>query len=230
MKLKTSILFAASLALATGVQAATIVWTSSGLSGASDVLATTATRQTVFANVAAAGSETTVNGVAFTANTTQSGITLSLGVTPGNEGVATGSLAGVSTIGGSSQYATLLDGNRWSHNTLTFNFSGLTTGYDYTVRVWAADYREAGWNRSESIGGQTVDYRNPDSAAPASSGGGFFTGTFTADGTTQSFTLTGNAGQYGAYAQYNAVQLAVPEPSAALLGGLGMLALLRRRR
>jgi hypothetical protein len=61
------------------------------------------------------------------------------------------------------------------------------------------------------------------------------TGTFIADAVSQSFTqavfantsYTTNKGQtLNALTLY---QTAVPEPSAALLGGLGMLALLRRR-
>jgi hypothetical protein len=60
------------------------------------------------------------------------------------------------------------------------------------------------------------------------------TGTFTADSTSQSFSNeVFNASNVSQGSQFNALtlyQTAVPEPSAALLGGLGMLALLHRRR
>lgn len=53
-------------------------------------------------------------------------------------------------------------------------------------------------------------------------------GSFTADATTQSFTTTGSNG--GGFSAMVIAQDTIPEPSAALLGSLGMLALLRRRR
>ena len=61
------------------------------------------------------------------------------------------------------------------------------------------------------------------------------TGTFVADASTQRFTVHARepGGVLLAGGQLNALtlyQTAVPEPSAALLGGLGLLALLRRRR
>jgi hypothetical protein len=60
--------------------------------------------------------------------------------------------------------------------------------------------------------------------------GHFVTGTFTANATTQDFLFTDTSPTQST-TLLNAFQLrAIPEPSAALLGGLGMLALLRRRR
>ena len=53
-------------------------------------------------------------------------------------------------------------------------------------------------------------------------------GSFTADAPTQSFTTTGSNG--GGFSAMVIAQDTIPEPSAALLGSLGMLALLRRRR
>jgi hypothetical protein len=58
--------------------------------------------------------------------------------------------------------------------------------------------------------------------------GQFAIGTFTADATTQTLYMeTINIAQ----SHINAYQIRlIPEPSSALLGGLGLLALLRRRR
>ena len=147
----------------------------------------------------------------------------------------------VSSIGGSTEYKDLLEGCQWDFTgslttapTITLTFSGLTLNQKYEVRVWAADYRSFGISRYVSVDGGTtnVDYNATDTAN-TTTGGGFFTGVFTADSASQDFTLTGyKTGQENdAATQYNALQLsAIPEPSAALLGGLGMLALLRRRR
>lgn len=43
-------------------------------------------------------------------------------------------------------------------------------------------------------------------------------------------TAASTGGNTGGWFGYNGMEIAVPEPSSALLGGLGMLALLRRRR
>jgi hypothetical protein len=59
-----------------------------------------------------------------------------------------------------------------------------------------------------------------------STSGSYILGTFTADNNLQTITITADQS-----VQLNALQLrAIPEPSAALLGGLGLLALLRRRK
>ena len=245
MKLKTSILIATSLALASGAHAATITWTSNALTGATDVRATTFQETTVLAYVPHATSAVTVNGVAFANSMTGTGgvsMSQNLNGAPysGTEGNSQLGNA-VSMIGGSTAYKDLLEGCQWDFTgslvtppTITLTFSGLTLNQKYEVRVWAADYRSFGISRYVSVdsGTTNVDYNATDTAN-TTTGGGFFTGVFTADATSQSFTLTGyKPGQQNdAATQYNALQLAaIPEPSAALLGGLGMLALLRRRR
>jgi hypothetical protein len=243
MKLKTSILLATSLALAAGAQAATIAWTTSGLTGPSDVRPTTVNETSLIAHVPVAASAVTVNGVAFSTATTGGGVTMAVNWPAIVSGTDANSQLGtnVATIGGSAEYKDLLEGTRWTFTgspitppTITISFSGLTMNQKYELRVWAADYRSFGINRYVSVNGGTtnVDYNATDTAN-TTTGGGFFTGVFTADATTQSFTLTGykTGQQNDAAAQYNALQLsAIPEPGSALLGGLGILALLRRRR
>ena len=244
----TPIILAASLALAAGSHAATIVWNGSfALTGVNDVRANTANETTKFAFVPLATSATSVNGVSFTNTATQNGITLGQTNVGGfASGSDSNQLNGVATIGSSSAYATMLSsaawhaGNSGTTTTKTLTFTGLTTDQKYEIRLWAADYRNWGVGRNESVGGYTLDYNDGLAGATGSTtGGGYIVGTFIADAGTQAFTLTAGGGSAGTApannssiaAQFNAVQLsAIPEPSAALLGGLGMLFLLRRRR
>jgi hypothetical protein len=110
----------------------------------------------------------------------------------------------------------------------SFTFSNLVMNQQYELQVWVADYRGFTNNRTETITA-AGDSASPSLTYLDSDGpihGQFIIGTFTADATSLTFTMNGNE-----TAMYNAMQLrAIPEPGAALLGGLGMLALLRRRR
>jgi hypothetical protein len=121
----------------------------------------------------------------------------------------------------------------------TVNLTGLTSGYTYRIQALLVDGRPT--DGVQTITGRTAwfDGINQGVYANGISGvtwgnGILATGTFVADATTQSFTIntkspSGNntGGQLNALTLY---QTAVPEPSAALLGGLGLLALLRRKR
>lgn len=228
------------LCLTAVAHSATIAWSSNPLTGASDVRAATLGINTVIAHVPVPQSAVTVNGVTFGTATTGGGVTMNVTTTsaPGWTGVAADSQLGtnVTSIGGSTAYKELLEGTRWAMNTpnITIEFVGLTLGQEYEVRVWAADYRSTGARRSVTVDGGTtvVDYNATDTAN-TTTGGGFFIGSFTADATVQSFTLTGRhtTNPADASAQFNALQLSsIPEPSVTLLGGIGVLAMLRRRR
>ena len=122
----------------------------------------------------------------------------------------------------------------------TISLTGLSVGYTYRIQALVIDGRPD--DGIQTITGRTVwfDGINQGVYANGISGvtwgdGILATGTFVADATTQSFTIqtrnpadTANTGgQLNALTLY---QTAIPEPSAALLGGIGMLALLRRRR
>ena len=169
----TTIALATSLMLAAGVNAAVITWSSFGLTGAADVRANTAQETTRLAWVTASASATSVNGIAFTTTTTQNGITLaSTNVGGFGSGTDSGNqLNNVTTIGGSTQYATLLSSAAWTAGatgtspTRTITLSGLTQNQKYEIRLWAADYRNWGVGRSQTIGGQTIDFN--DAAAVA---------------------------------------------------------------
>jgi PEP-CTERM motif len=122
----------------------------------------------------------------------------------------------------------------------TVNLTGLTSGYTYRIQALLIDGRPD--DGIQTITGRTAWFDGTNQGVFANGvtgvtwGDGLLaTGTFVADATTQSFTIqtrnpadTANTGgQLNALTLY---QTAVPEPSAALLGGLGLLALLRRRR
>jgi MYXO-CTERM domain-containing protein len=139
----------------------------------------------------------------------------------------------------------------------TVNLSNLTIGNTYQIQIWAVDTNttvgDAG-NKGLLLGNGAAGnpvlgtdtmllYEFADGAAAGvyGAGGQYGLGTFVANATTQSFnvrtynnllTPTPSAASQDHFS--NGWQLrdlgVVPEPSAALLGGLGLLALLRRRR
>ena len=108
----------------------------------------------------------------------------------------------------------------------TLNLTGLLEGQEYAIQYWVQDIRAGAETRTLTLDDQTtLDYNISDTAN--SGVGQWAVGTFTADNTgSQTINITS-----ATYSEMNLFQLrAIPEPSAALLGGLGLLALLRRRR
>jgi hypothetical protein len=158
----------------------------------------------------------------------QNGVTLTLGGSwSGNTRIAGSSPQGDS-YGALSGYTwDTLSYMRYMNDTSgTLTFSGLTIGQEYAVQYWVQDSRTGQVNindRNLTLAGATpviLDYNN------GSGVGQWAIGTFTADSTSQTINITANSS-----VQVNMLQLrAIPEPRAALLGGLGLLALLRRRR
>ncbi len=130
----------------------------------------------------------------------------------------------------------------------TYTFSGLTVGNAYQIQLWAQDNVSTHLvNGIVLNNGGLVTAPNPGTSGHATllleTGlnlpGQFATGTFVADSATQSFlarawTNLTTTPVAGSNTTINAYQLrdlgVVPEPSSVLLGGLGLLALLRRRR
>ena len=119
----------------------------------------------------------------------------------------------------------------------TVSLTGLTNGYSYRIQALVYDGRG-----DVGIPGRTVKFDGTSMGQYANGVSGvtwgnglLVTGTFTANATTQNFTVeaftSGGASRGG---QLNALlvhQTAIPEPSAAMLGGLSILGLwLRRRR
>jgi hypothetical protein len=238
----TSIAALAAIALAGSASAATIAWGSvSTITSSTDVstngtlvIARQATASAYGGNY---GNSNTVNGVLFdgVANTS-SGVTFDIsgfvGYDPNSYVVGAAGTPGTLE----SAYQRMLTG-AWHGNTspAAVTLSGLTVGQEYELQVWVADYRQFPpntYNRSQTLtagntsGSLTYLQTNGSGISLGAVSGSYIIGTFTADTSTQSITLDANSST-----QLNAMQLrTIPEPSAALLGGLGLLALARRRR
>jgi autotransporter-associated beta strand protein len=142
----------------------------------------------------------TVNTVAFAAgsSTTSLGggnVTLS-GVTGGvdNSGFGAVNSAPMNTLSGS--YSNILKGGAWtsSATTVTVTLNNLTSGHQYLVQIWVDDSRSYGSGRTETVtssGGNTVTL-SYNSTGGTGGVGKYAIGTFTANATTQAFTLSGN--------------------------------------
>jgi len=171
------------------------------------------------------GSGLTFDGITFTAGTIA------------NMGAGGGIYNGFHEGGGSQNTNLARTGAYGGNgNAGTVNLTGLTIGYTYRIQALVYDGRG-----DSGIPGRTVtfDSTNLGQYAFGVSGvtwgnGLLATGTFVADATTQSFTnevfTSGGASRGGQLNALTLYQTAVPEPSAVLIGGLGMIVLLRRRR
>ena len=118
-------------------------------------------------------------------------------------------------------------------NAGTVNLTGLIIGQQYRIQALVYDGRGVTTGRVMRF--DTTDLgRYANGVNGVSWGPGLLaTGTFTADAITQSFAVQVFDAGYTTHrgATLNALVLhAVPEPAAALLGGLGVLSLIRRRR
>lgn len=227
--------FAATAILGWGssASAAVIIWgTPTAIYDANDVSTTGTSALAYTYNT----TNKTVNGVIFENLLTQSGITLIFSGSNGNGPYfapdAGGGSATPNTLTG--DYKSMINWGAWS--TTSFSFTGLIEGQQYQLQFWAADYRgfDTQYSRSETLtagntSGELSQLHTDGGVNLGSVSGSYILGTFTADvGGTQSITINEIG---GGDSMVNGIQLrAIPEPSAALLGGLGLLALLRRRR
>ncbi|PWU15412.1 MAG: hypothetical protein C5B50_15495 [Verrucomicrobia bacterium] len=151
----------------------------------------------------------TVNGVAFTGNTSLSGAGANLSFSPSfgaNFGGYGSSLSPYNSI--STAYKVLLGNADFldaSGASVTITLNNLTVGHSYAVQVWVSDSRSSARQETlSSSGGNTVTLTY-DATGGAGGVGQYSIGTFTANATTQSFTLTqvNNSGDV----QINALQL-----------------------
>ena len=209
------------IAASSMANAAVITWgaataITTGAGNSSDVLTTGTLHYAVDGegSTSGNGSAQTVNGVQF--NT-----------------VAAGDGGGIDlwspTPAGDTEYNTLLsfanNGLGGASVTLALGsgtgplgvIPALTNGQLYLIQVWYADDRNSRVMTFGDGNGNNVNLNDQ-----------FVVGTFTASGTTQN--LLASANSFG-QAHINALQIrAIPEPTSAMLGALGCLALLRRRR
>jgi hypothetical protein len=127
-----------------------------------------------------------------------------------------------------------------SRNGTTLTLQDLVIGQSYLLQIWANDSRGTNAVTFGRLGleitaptapanGIVLRYNGTGGAAAEGAVGQYAIGTFTADATTQSFSLYSGGGS--GLATLNAYQLrAIPEPTAAFLGVLGLSGFVMRRR
>jgi len=180
----------------TPLQAASINWTTSVVSGPSDV----STNGILIGALNAGGNfPNTLNGVTFAPDPGGLG-TLLLGtatvVFTFDDSFNNGMWAG-SSPGGSADYNELLDYSRQSDATLsgTVTLGALVVGATYEVQLWIVDTRPCCNNRTRTVDGVLTHGNNLNIAR----------GIFTADATTQVISIAGDESGYGP--QLNLLQL-----------------------
>lgn len=227
----------------TSASAAPIVWGSSQtVSGDADV--STAGTSVYAYNIGASGvPSTTVNGVtflpfvfpatnAFVDTATTGSVTFR--ESPGaltsfsNLGTGTGSYSGLS-----SAYKSLLDygGSATVLPTISGTLGGLTNGQQYQIQLWASNAALTpgafGTTMDATVVDATTNSVTLDTNTTNTVGGlgQYVIGTFTANGTTQVFTLDGSptGGDFSKSPLINGFQVrAVPEPSTCVMALAGL--------
>lgn len=178
---------------------------------------------TLFQAANFAGSASTINGVVFAAFSGNTNGNISINY--GQEFSTTFGSGNSPFVDLSFAYQELLRSGGIFGSNVTI--SGLSNGTQYAIQYWANDSRVQGALRTMVVGGVvTLDLNSPDADGGV---GQWVSGTFTADSSTQSFSLA-----FGTNHTYsNAMQVrVVPEPTTlAGLGvvGAGLAAVIRRR-
>lgn len=232
---KMAVYSAASLFTLSVMQAATITWTGQGtISDNTFLTLAGAPANEVYGVDFGAGAVTTGNNYTFDDYLSTGNFSVA-----GSAGAYNGYLNG-QTSGDGSLDAVLANGLYGSTaNSGTLN--NLTVGQTYTVLAFIDDNRGSAaggtnFRVDDGVGSSPTQlYGTYTSGTPGDPLGGYIMGTFTADATTQAFTVQ-NDNQQGTFdtgnAQYNGILLTdVPEPGACVLlgAGLALFAILRRK-
>jgi hypothetical protein len=182
----------------------------------------------VVANFNVGGSQTTFGGETWL-STIEGGATANEATSIDFYFSVPGSWAPKASVFYSGGPALLNDGAYWSFNAnALLELKGFTLGQDYLVQFVFADTRyNGGQMQVQAISGVSG---NSTSTTYSSTAGQYLVvnAQFKADTVNTAWkpVVDGGSGE-----QLNAIRiLTIPEPSAALLGGFGLLALLRRRR
>jgi hypothetical protein len=239
MKLKTTTLAAlAALAMAGSASAAaTVSYSSYTATGSTDTSWVNVSGYDSIVAGNAGGASTTFGGVTWGAMTSGNLETSANGVTIN---ISAPSVAwALTTSGFYSGGPDLLNNGAYSETLqasgvdYTINLSGFTVGKEYKVQFVLADSRDNSGHATILAKGANVTGDSTRTRYSYTDGQfAVITAFFTADAATAQFQPGQRWGDDVPNSTFiSGVQvLAIPEPSAALLGGLGMLCLLRRRR
>jgi hypothetical protein len=231
-KVMTMALMAASgIPAAKFASAATITWTSSSISGASDVSTIGTYISAVDENpsgpLTVAGvpflqgsfSSPTSNDVGYFSQdgTDTAPIVVSGSFDPSGKEYYSAGTPNPST--GDTSYDDILSylGFENSETNLTVSLNDLSVGSTYLVQMFVRQ-QGGGGNGAAIAAGPTL-----------SSSGSFATGTFTADSNTQSFTFTGPGGAAGIFDALQLREQPTPEPASASIAIFGTAAICVRR-
>ena len=200
---------------------ATIAWSSGDITGDSDV-STNGSLVFALSGSESTGNSTTVNGVGFVQSTLTNAASQAQSQSPGNESITTSIFndnQGSFTNGGlsNSSIGDIIEGGWWgtapmAGNTASVTLTGLAVGEDYELQVFANDGRNSRHDGyisrlDDGSGGTGVDLalNNQPNGGRA---GDFGLGTFTADSSTQTFTISGFLnGPNNGRVHLNAIQL-----------------------
>ncbi len=216
---KYTVALATSTAMMASASAATIVWGEFDLAAAPGEISTNGTLieaiNMVNTDAREATGTTTINGVVFTATNLF------------ESGEYQEDAFGVSTGDASLDLLYLQASYNYGYNDAQLlTLTGLTIGNEYELQSFFGDNRP-GFNNFMNVGdGDTIQ----KTASGSAENGSWIIGTFTADATTQIFHSAENDSTNSLLSGYQLRDItSVPEPSSAVLIGLGGLALILRR-